>query len=259
MSAAGLLSLRGLRVLVTRPAHQAETLCDLLAQRGAMVSRLPLQRIDAVAPAAVAAGALQAAHAARYWIFTSANAVVQARLLDAGDWPPVIAVGGGTARALARLGMTAQIPEEASSEGVLALPTLQSVAGTEIGVISGIGGRDLIAQTLTARGAMVRRIDVYRRVVLPYAAEQIEAALQQVDVVVIGNGEALERLRALCSPVALAQLQGLPLVVPSRRVVELATEMGLRCPLMLPQTPADADFVQCLEQWRRATADERSR
>ena len=68
-------TLQGWRVLVTRPAHQAENLCRLLEAQGAKTERLPLISVEPLAHAAPVARQLDAAHGWDGWIFTSANAV----------------------------------------------------------------------------------------------------------------------------------------------------------------------------------------
>jgi uroporphyrinogen-III synthase len=73
-------------------------------------------------------------------------------------------VGSGTAAALAHAGIVgAQVAGRSDSEGVLAMPQLASVRGSEVGLVTAPGGRGLIAPALATRGARVCRADVYRR------------------------------------------------------------------------------------------------
>ncbi|SEQ52639.1 uroporphyrinogen-III synthase [Solimonas aquatica] len=247
MSAAA--SLQGRRVLVTRPAAQAENLCRLLQARGAEVRRLPLQSIEAVRQPAAAARQLREAHGARAWIFTSVNAVEFAAQLDAGPWPQSIAIGAATAVALEARGQLPLLPEDAfSSEGVLALPLLQAVAGQRLLIVTGEKSRQLMAETLRARGAQVELAAVYRRVALPHTPERVRAALQDCDAVLLTSGEALQQLLALCDEAARALLCQARLVVPSQRVVEQARTLGCQGPLLLPEQVSDAAYLHCLEQ-----------
>ena len=50
-----------------------------------------------------------------------------------------------------------------SSEGVLALPILQSVSNQRVLLVKGRGGRSLMAQTLSYRGASVDTLEAYER------------------------------------------------------------------------------------------------
>ncbi|MEQ1440125.1 uroporphyrinogen-III C-methyltransferase [Fontimonas sp. SYSU GA230001] len=241
-------SLRGLRVLVTRPADQAELLCRLLETHGAAVVRLPMQAIEPVRQDA-AARALQQARDAWVWIFTSANAVRHARHLDAGVWPRAIAVGPATAAVLEQIGVDVVVPQQHDSEGVLALPELQDVRDRRIALITGEGGRGQIEAGLDARGARVERIEVYRRVALPHAAETLAQAVAGVDAAIVTNGEALQQLVRRVPDAARDALLRVQLVVPSRRVVELAREMGFTAPPLIPEQIADAGYLHCLERW----------
>jgi uroporphyrinogen-III synthase len=113
-------SLKGVRVLVTRPAHQAENLCRLIEAEGGTAVRLPLLTIE---PGAHATEARRQLSAPRdLWIFTSANAVRHALPWIGGAWPPrLAAIGPATAAALAAAGQDAAPPlAGASSEALLA-------------------------------------------------------------------------------------------------------------------------------------------
>lgn len=247
MSAAGL---QGLCVLVTRPADQSEALCRLLEAQGAQVARLPLQAIESARQPAVAARALQAGRDADAWIFTSANAVRFARQLDAGVWPQCIAVGPATAAALVQIGVAVERPEEVhTSEGVLALPALQEVRNRTVLLVTGENGRDAIESGLQARGARVLRVEVYRRVALPHTGDAVAQALHGVHAVIVTSGEALRRLVDLMPGAAGVDLMRLRLVVPSRRVLEQALELGFTTAPLVPGQITDAGYVHCLLQW----------
>ncbi|MGH8456650.1 MAG: uroporphyrinogen-III synthase, partial [Stenotrophobium sp.] len=168
-------SLAGLRVLVTRPAHQADNLCRLIATLGGRPLRLPLLDIVPVPHAAGAQRLLDAARGFDWWIFTSTNAVEYARSLAQGDWPAQLAaVGLATAAALEAGGHVVTTPLGAySSEGLLELPQFQEIAGQSILLVTGEGGLEALAPVLRARGARVEVAAVYRRVPLPYAGERV--------------------------------------------------------------------------------------
>lgn len=246
-------SLKGLRVVVTRPADAAEPICRMLENHGASVVRLPMQAIEPTRQPAAAAKSLQQARDAHAWIFTSANAVLFARSLDAGVWPRCVAVGPATAAALERSGIgTVLLPAERhDSEGVLALPELQDVLGKRILVVTGEGGRDAIESGLAARGAQVERVEVYRRVALPHAPETLAQAVAGADAAIVTNGEALQLLAERMPAEGRPALRGLQLVVPSRRVVEQAREIGFTTEPLIPEQPVDAGYLRSLEQWWR--------
>lgn len=245
-------TLARLRVLVTRPAAQAGTLCQLLAARGAEVVRLPLQAIEPARQPHLAQKLLQQERDAQAWIFTSVNAVRFARQLDAGVWPRCLAVGAATAAALAQLGHAPVAAAGASSESLLELAELQQISGRRYLIVAGEDGLDLLREGLRARGALAEKAAVYRRVDLPHAPDAVAAALRGVQAAIITSGEALERLLALAPAERRARLLQTQLVVPSRRVVELAQRLGFVQPPLVPETVADAAYVRSLELWHAA-------
>lgn len=195
-----------------------------------------------------ARAALEAALAAPRVVFTSPAAVRAAARLAAlrrrraQAW---CAVGAGTAAALRRAGLEpVAVPERMDSEGLLALPELRDVRGIAVGLVTAPGGRDAIAPALRARGAQVRRADVYRRLPLPPSPRTL-ARLRALDapaVLVASSGEALERtMQALPADLA-ARLRAGPLVVASARLAERARTLGF-ADIRLARGPRPADLV----------------
>ena len=246
-------ALRGLRVLVTRPAHQADGLCQRLEAAGAEAARLPLVAIEPIGEAALHAQRLAEAQSCDGWIFTSTNAVRIAAELHAGPWPTSYAVGAATASALEALARGRVIAPEAgsSSEALLDRPELASVAGQRLLIVTGEDGRDLLQSTLEARGATVATLPLYRRRAVEHEMERVIAEVELADAVVLTSGEALDRLWALTPPVSHASLLGRTLVVPSARVQDKARELGFAAPLV-PETVSDEAIVRCLLSWREA-------
>lgn len=243
--------LAGLRVLVTRPAHQAAGLVLKLADKGAVVSTLPLLAIVAPHDPGAARAVLQAGRDADLWVFTSANAVDGAQRLHGEGWPSqLLAIGQATARALAAHGHAALAPEGGSSEDLLLWPELADLAGKRVVLVTGEGGRTLLARTLAERGAAVTVAACYRREVIRHSAATLQAALAASEVVVLTSGEALQAL--LLQLPALKPLQNMPLLLPSRRVAEAAREAGCEGAILLPAAMSDAALCTRLEQWRAA-------
>lgn len=77
----------------------------------------------------------------------------------------VIAVGNATAQALANIGIIAQTPITMNNEGMLQLPIVQDLLQKKGKVLfwRGVGGRTLLADTLTAHGVVVESICWYQR------------------------------------------------------------------------------------------------
>jgi uroporphyrinogen-III synthase len=149
MSAAAPLA--GVRVVVTRPARQAEGLCAAFAAAGARVERLPL--IEVVPPADPSPLLAAAADLASYrWvIFTSANAVRALVDAAAGGLPAglrLATVGGATTSALREAGLEPSLEGEGGGESL-----------AELLAFVGKGGRILFPAAQDARpqtAAMLR-------------------------------------------------------------------------------------------------------
>lgn len=233
--------------MVTRPAHQAEALCRLVEAAGGTAVRLPLLTIE---PASQPVEAEQRIRSGAHdtWIFTSANAVRYAAPVIE-RWPPrVVAIGPATADALALAGAADSVVplSGSSSEDVLALPDLKALEGERILIVTGEGGRQLLEQEFAARGAVVERAQVYRRVPLPYPPETVTALLRKTDVIVVTSGDALAHLVRLVPEASRALLARKPLVVPSTRVVEKARESGFSAPRLAAAVSDAALCAACL-------------
>ena len=71
------------------------------------------------------------------------------------------------------------MPEHHDSEGLIALAALQNVARKNVLIIRGDGGRELIAEKLSDRGASVHYFESYRRVWRNLPIELIKTWQQQ--------------------------------------------------------------------------------
>ena len=114
-------------------------------------------------------------------------------------------------------------------EGQLAGATAHVVAaaqaiGGDIDVlVAGEGGRPLLEETLVARGALVTRLALYRRLPLALSPQQAgRLAAGAYDAMVVTSNELLETVMASVTPQALHQ----PLIVSSHRLATLAHAHG---------------------------------
>lgn len=146
------------------------------------------------------------------------------------------AVGPGTAAVLEQQGLRVSYPEQRmTSEAMLALPQLQHINGNKALIVRGVGGREIIAEGLLARGALVDYAELYDRAVPRHDPERLQQLLQHAwpDAVVISSGEALDNLMHLLATLS-AKWQQLPLAVSSPRLAEHAVELGFAAPHILP-------------------------
>lgn len=244
------------RVLVTRPAHQAGPLIELIERRGGCAVRFPTLEIVAATDSDDARYRLQQLRHYDVLIFVSANAVNFALQAIDGkisifDRHPIAAVGKATATALEAAGVKVTwLPSTGyDSEALLALPALQTVAGLSCLIVRGEGGREHLAETLRARGASVDYWEVYKRVkpVCDRAPIVDLLADEKLDVITVTSGESLVNLMEMTGPECRSQLLEVPLVVISERVKLMAQSIGFKT-IFVADRPADAAILEKIQQ-----------
>lgn len=259
--------LHGMRVVITRPSHQAEPLCRAIERAGGEPVRFPALTIAPPTDPETARRALEALREVDWLVFVSANAVQGARELvgEALTRSPArfAAVGEGTARSLAALGRPADlVPREgAGSEGLLAMPELaaERVSGARVLIVRGEGGRELLAETLRERGAGVDYAEVYRRA---RPAVEDSGALRAAwleprrpDAVVATSPAILDNLvTMLAGSSAEAVLLGTRLVVVSERMMRAARAHRFEREPVIAEGPDEGAVVDALARVRALDA-----
>lgn len=252
-------TLTGRRILVTRPAGQNEPLAALIDAAGGTAIAFPAIAIaDPADPAPLAAiaGRLDGYGLAA---FVSPNAVERAlRAIRAErEWPaavPAAAVGPASAQALRRAGVTRVLSptERFDSEALLALPELQAVAGRRVVIFRGDGGRELLGETLRARGAAVEYVECYRRALPDADPAPLLAQLErgEIDAVTVSSSEGLRNLFALLGAGGRERLRRAPLFAPHARIAAAARSLG--CERVVETAPADEGIAGALAAfWAR--------
>lgn len=263
MSRAPAGPLADLGVLVTRPAHQAATLCAVLQAAGAMALAWPALSIGPPPDAGALEQALGTLPEIDLAIFVSANAVAAcAPLIAARGGLPAharrLAVGPASARALeaAALGPAVQPARRHDSEGLLALPALapDAVSGRTVLLVRGGGGRALLADELRRRGARVVVAECYTRGPAPADPEQLRAWLSAgaVQAVTVTSRACLESLVGACPADALGALRALPLAVLAPALAGHARHAGWRGPVLIAARTEEQALVEALIGWRQA-------
>lgn len=251
------LNLRGARVLVTRPAHQAESLCKKIEAADGEAIRFPTLAIaDPADRTALAQSLAHAAHA-DWAIFVSPNAVARGLPLLRERAPAAAlryaAVGAATAYALSKAGVhDVLVPATRfDSEGLLESLPAEVVKGKTVLLFRGEGGRTLLADTLTARGARVLHAVCYRRIA-PSTDPAVLAriAKNEVDVIVATSREGLQNLSTLVPASAWPQICRTPLVVTSPRQADMARTLGFHGPIIEATNTGDDSILLALGAWR---------
>ncbi|MBA4741377.1 MAG: uroporphyrinogen-III synthase [Azoarcus sp.] len=246
-------TLAGRTIVVTRPEAQAESLCEAIESRGARALRFP---VLGIAPPEDAS-ALEAVSARLdefdLVFFVSPNAVnfALSYILARRDWPAGVAVatvGGGSERALRRHGFAHVLApiEGFDSEAVLALPEFASAAirGKRVLVLRGDGGRELLGEELTRRGAQVEHASVYRRFCPDANANELLKA-DRLDALVLTSSEGVRNLACMLGPDALAKLNAVTVFAPHPRIAGSAFDAGFRS--VVETDSGDAGIVRGLE------------
>ena len=169
-------------LLNTRPDDLAAELSAELKALGVASVHLPLLAIERQSVSPEAALAQDCAlvlcvspRAAEFFLESLSEQQLQAFKLK-----QLIAVGARTAQVLREAGLKVLVPEQISSEGLLAMPQLAALkAGDSILILRGQGGRRLIDEVMSARGVLVNELILYRRCTpanLPERYEKLQSA-----------------------------------------------------------------------------------
>lgn len=246
--------LAGRGIVVTRPIDQSATLAQGIRDAGGTALVYPAIEIHPVESEALTLQ-IDQLHECAAAIFISPNAArygveaVRAR----HEFPPHVtlyALGPGTARALSQQALHDVItPNGHDSEALLALPGLQTLAGQRMVIFRGVGGRELLADTLKARGATVEYAECYQRV---RAHTDVAPLLQQwsaggVHAVTITSAETLHNLAALLGDAGSANLRTTPVFVPHEKIAEAARQFGIHP--VLTTAGGDAGLLSGLITW----------
>lgn len=251
------MNLRGLSVVVTRPAGTGDALAAWFEAQGAAVLQFPAMVIDSLPLDAATADALARLDVFDLVICVSPSATVQLFAARPAPWPAKLtaaAVGPGTAAALRHYGVKQVVApaEGVGADALLATPALADMRGKRVLIAAGAGGRDVLDKTLRARGAEVTTALLYRRVP-PVDGQPLFDWLARHSgaVLLVTSIAALDHLTALAAGDNRQRLLNTQLVAPSPRVVKKAAVSGYRHVIQAADA-SDAALIEALEQWRRA-------
>jgi uroporphyrinogen-III synthase len=250
-------NLAGAGVLVTRAAHQAEGLCRLIGEMKGRPLRFPALEIAASTQTAQLKELLARIETFDMAIFVSSNAVKWGlEQLPGGHLPKriaTVAVGPATAQALTESGCrVAVVPEKGfDSEALLAAAEMgaQEVAGKRVLIFRGQGGRALLGDILTRRGALVEYAEVYRRS-CPVRADDMNRLswINDLKVTTATSNRVLDNLLLLFGDAQRERLLQTPLVVISQRMRNHSHALGFR-EVIMASGPDDRSIVEAICRW----------
>jgi uroporphyrinogen-III synthase len=252
-NAAHSTDLAGIHILVTRPAEQAGPLCQAIEAAGGVAVHYPTIEIAAI-PVTVDFDPGRA----DIGIFISRNAVRYAlqsfpQLLH--SQLKTITVGRGSAEEYQKISGRAidYTPHQHfNSEGVLELPELAAVAGRQIILFKGEGGRETLEQELSNRGAQVIPLELYRRAI-PHNSAPLK--WQEIDIILITSNMALEHLWQMTPESERPLLLEKPLIVISDRGEKLAQELGFHYHPLQASSAENSALLDTLFKWQRDSPD----
>lgn len=244
--------LTGITIAVTRPVEQAEALCEAITHLGGKAVLFPLLAIAPLLDYHAFEQQLAQLETTDWAIFISSNAVNYAmpRVLRHYDNVPdnlkFAAIGHQTAKELAHYGVRNVLTPHTrfDSETLLALPEMHDVANLKIAIFRGVGGRELMAETLTARGANVYFAECYQRI-NPQTDANLLAELWhkgELQAVIVTSSEAMRYLLDLAG--TSEWLRHVTICVNHARIAELPLQFGLK--VLVADAPGDEAMLNKL-------------
>jgi uroporphyrinogen-III synthase len=252
-----------MRVVLTRPAHEAHRWRASLLALGHEVQLLPLIAIEPLPPSPQVDAARHALGRFGAVMFVSANAV-QHFLGPDLRWPPTTrawATGTGTAAALQAAGVPMDRIDrpvadalQFDSESLWAQVAGQVAPGLRVLIVRGAGadgqagGRDWLARRLSEEGAIVEIVAAYRRVLPAWTDHErqvAQAAAHDGSIWLFSSSEAIGNLRALLPSASWATARA---IATHERIAQAAREAGFG--VVCPSRPAEAAVAAALESFR---------
>jgi len=249
--------LTGIGVWVTRPVGQADALARCIEEEGGEAIQLPVITITDVNNQEPVMALMDRLEDFDLAIFVSVNAVHKGLgyVGGVGNWPMrvrVAAIGKATVKALEEIGLfcTFYPLPPYNSESLLALPELQAeiITGHRVIIFRGVGGRTLLGETLTNRGAQVEYAEVYYRS-LPEWVGTVSIPWDQIGVIVVTSGEGMENLFTMAGNRERERLRRTPFVVIGQRMAKLVERFGVHRPPIIADNASDTAILAALCAW----------
>lgn len=265
--------LKNVVIAVTRPIDQAKRLTTLIEANGGASLLFPLIAIAPLEDYSAFEASIDNIHEVDWAIFISTNAVQNAmpRLIKKLNGfsqthaqahgttqhchqhlhqLKFAAIGPTTAEALMQQGSAiglknVLVPDTRfDSEALLNTPEMQAIFNQRVVIFRGVGGREVLAETLKKRGAHVTFAESYHRT-NPQTDDTLlaRAVKQQVcHALVVTSSEAMRHLIQLTH--YADWLKSIPICVNHARIKEEAS--GLSLNISVAQAPGDEAMLACL-------------
>jgi len=216
-------ALKHIHLLNTRPDGQNHALTQAIEAQGGRVVECPMLDIKAVP--------FKYTRTNTHTIFISPNAVKYFFEEKNRQTHPscVYAIGNQTAYELKKYNITALTPEIPDSEHLLAKSELQNIHGQSVVIVKGQGGRNLLQDTLTLRGAHVTTLEVYQRCLPKISTTEFKHLWKNtpINTVLWTSQQAMEQMLNLLDAEGLCWLAQQKIFVISQRLADIAKKRGI--------------------------------
>lgn len=244
------LPLAGVSVAITRPRDQAKKLTHLIESAGGHVILFPLIEIVALDDVSPFEHVIAKINDYDWVVFISSNAVQHGMPHLLKHTIPshlkFAAIGPVTAKELKDFGVEdVLIPEgRFDSESLLSIPQLQDMQGKKVMIVRGVGGREVLADTLKSRGATVTFAECYQRINPQDNIELLAKAWsnEHLKAIVVTSSEAMRHLLDLAKDASW--LKQVTLCVNHPRIAEQTLAMGLK--VKIAGAPGDEAMIKSL-------------
>ncbi|MFC6441629.1 uroporphyrinogen-III C-methyltransferase [Pseudobowmanella zhangzhouensis] len=213
--------------LLLRPQPKLTASVAALQQAGLAVTGLAVQQVENDVSEAARLQAELAKNPPDGWVVTSTYAAQNLITALAEQLPRdgrFYAVGEASATVLRDAGLSVTVPKRHDSEGLLELAELIDVKDKRLWLIKGHGGRDLLAATLTERGAQPESFNLYKRVDLDISAD-IKALIATPPDAIIATSN--EQLALFCEALSEDWLQARHWCVAGQRQADYLHSKGI--------------------------------
>lgn len=253
--------LKGLGIAITRPIAQATKLNSLIRDNGGESISFPLIDIVPLEDYSVFDSTIQALKTYDWAIFISSNAVQNGmpRVLSQFNELPsqleFAAIGPVTACELMQMSTPnalisrVLIPKgRFDSESLLSLAEMQNMQGKRVMIFRGIGGREVLADTLKTRGAEVTFAECYQRINPQIDCSQLEQLWRnkQLHAIVVTSSEAMRYLLEMTHNGSDDWLCNIQICVNHARIAEEAPNHSLK--ITVADAPGDDAMLTCLQR-----------
>ncbi|MGE3920955.1 MAG: uroporphyrinogen-III C-methyltransferase [Gammaproteobacteria bacterium] len=255
------------RILITRPQKQAQPLAEQLQLQGDVALFCPTLEIQPLLDEASLEKHLATLDTYHFIIFVSPNAVWQIIGPMKKIWPKmpsnlqVAAIGLGTKNALMEAGIHVHLmpTHHFSSEGLLALPAFKKLDHKKLLLITGEQGRDVLNPTLTARGAIVTQLAVYRSIEPHLTLEETRLLKSlKFDIIVATSALGLKNLIAKAKKAGQTNIQLKPLLLISERLAKEAKILGFTS-LIVAKNATTPAILNAIELWKTEQMTEKEK